>query len=64
MTITKVERQPEMLTITQDTTIDEHNTLAAKMLDCKGNNVPLKLHFNCENGSSIEIDTVLELDFY
>jgi hypothetical protein len=64
MTTIKIEQQLEILTIMQNTTVEEHDMLSAKMLDCKGDTVPLKLHFNCENGSSIEIDTVLELEFY
>lgn len=59
-----INHQPEALTITLATTTEEHSALADKFTNCKGQNVPLKINFQCENGAAIEIDTALELNFY
>ena len=59
-----INHQPETLTITLDTTTEEHSVLAGKFMNCKGQNVPLKINFNCEDGAVIELDTALELNFY
>ena len=59
-----INHQPEALTITLDTTTEEHSVLADKFANSRGQNVPLKINFNCVDGSAIEIDTALELNFY